>query len=223
MPKGVYDRSPDAERSRLEAKIKKLDSREVRRQENGRELAERKQGTKKKKARNVAEAIERVESSSSAVAVTKPAAPTAEWREPTPGEVAQIKFYYKMANKPLVQLERTATEFGIVGDVPPKGTALVAPGEIPLSEDELDFGAQTTAGTLISFTPGVMPYLAPIGLACFVIGSIGSRLLILWRIHLATQREAERAAKEEERLAALRKANGAPAGHVTPMHAGTGN
>lgn len=211
------EKAARAER-RAEREAKRLDPERVNRHNAGREVAEQggrrgpgRPGSKADKpAANVEEAKRRVEADR--VAATKPAPAheaEQEFRDPTKFEINSVRFAMKMGNKPLVQLERDLEQFGVVSETgaPP---ALVKKGEIPASDEELDMGAEATAATLVNFAPSsFVRYLAPITLAMFTIGFVGSRLVIFLRIKRAMDEaaKAEREAEQRRAEAARSKLN----------------
>lgn len=221
------------------APSKRLDPSQVKRSDKGRELAERQAGKKgpgrprkdgtpaQPRPKTVEDATKLVKSESKPVEKTATAAPAStEWREPTKGEIAQVRFLMEMGNKPLVQLERDMSAVGIVSDRP---DALVRPGEIPATEDELENGSLCTAGALVAIAPNYLPYLSIFAFGMFTVSFVGTRLLIFWRIKRHFDGLEKQEKENEERRAAQRAAasklspagNGAqPRGELTPIPVG---
>ncbi len=117
--------------------------------------------------------------------------------------------------------------YGIVG--PESPPAPVKKGQIPLSKDELEMGAECTAGTIVNFAPNFLLYLYPLGLITWGLSVIGSRAVIFWRLKQlqakleAEQRQAEEEAKRKSKLspsAAPAAPNAAPRGELVPMGKG---
>lgn len=103
------------------------------------------------------------------------------WREPSKADVRRCVLMIRQGNKPLVQLEKQLLAVPIQ---PP----LIEAGELVMSEDELEFGADCTAGSLAAISPNIARYLPVVGLVFWGLSIIVSRGLVMWRVK---QREPE--------------------------------
>lgn len=193
---------------------------EVRRQDQGRAAAERALGKRgpgrprkdpnAPRATTIADAKKTVKAERAAEAKPVQATVADDWRPPTDAEVALIRRFFVAANKPLENLQKNLERLD-----------LVEPGELPMSPDEIEMGAECTAGTLCALSPRWLRYVPVVGLVIFSGSFLVSRGLTLARVRddmaeLEARAQAARDAEKAKRDALKVHQGGAAAPGASP-------
>lgn len=99
------------------------------------------------------------------------------WHEPSKANVRRCALMIRQANKPLGQTEKELLRIQGVTGLP-----LIEPGELVLSDDEVEFGSEMTAGTLMAVSPNIARYIPVVGLIFWGLSIVISRGIVMYRV-----------------------------------------